>query len=47
MKPNLARGVRGTGVIGWMEGSALKSLAQMNMGEDYKALGMALVVVHL
>ena len=46
MKPNLARSVRGTGVIGWMEGSALKSLAQMDMGEEYKALGMALVIVH-
>lgn len=46
MKPNLARGVRGTGIIGWMEGSALKSLAQMDMGEEYKAIGMALVIVH-
>jgi len=46
MKPNLTRSVRGTGIIGWMEGSALKLLAQMDIGEEYKALGMALVIIH-
>ncbi len=46
MKWDLKRGVRGTGIIGWMDGSALKSLVQMDMGEEYKTLGMALVIVH-
>ena len=47
MRPSLSRLTSGTGVIGWMEGSVLKTLVEMDMGEDFKALGMALVVVHL
>jgi hypothetical protein len=47
MSPSLSRPDLSTGVIGWMDGSMLKTLVGMSMGEEYKALGMALVIVHL
>ncbi len=47
MKPALLRRAPGEGLIGWMDKSALKTLTGMNMGEGYKALGMALIIIHL
>jgi hypothetical protein len=47
MRPSLSHRVSGTGVIGWMNESVLRTLVKMDMGEDYKSLGMALVIVHL
>jgi hypothetical protein len=47
MRPSFSRRITGTGVVGWMEGSALKTLAEMKMREDYQALGAALVIVRL
>ena len=47
MKARLSPPVYGTKLIGWMEESALKTLVQMDMGEEYKARGAALIIVHL
>ena len=47
MRPDLSRHILGTGLIGWMNKSALKTLIEMDMSEDYESLGMALVIVHL
>ena len=47
MRQNLSRNVPSAGVIGWMKESALKTLVEMNVGEDYRALGVALVTIHL
>ena len=47
LEPGLPRRIPGTWLAGWLEKSALKTLAGMSMGEDYEALGMALVILHL
>ncbi|MFC1713736.1 hypothetical protein ACFL6S_08710 [Candidatus Poribacteria bacterium] len=47
MKLNLSRSVSGTGIIGWMDGSALETLAKMSTVEEYEALGIVLIIVHL
>jgi len=43
IKPILADNV----LIGWMNGSALKTLARMNVKGGYKSSGMALVIIHI
>gem|GEM_PF-3957316 len=47
VRSSLSHRVSGTGLIGWMNESVLRTLIEMDMGEDYKSLGMALVIVHL
>lgn len=47
IEPGLARRIPDTGLIGLMEGSALKIFTGMKMGEEYKSSGMALIIVHL
>jgi hypothetical protein len=47
MAPSLSRRITGRGVIGWMKGSVLRTLVRMDMGEDYRSLGIALVIIHL
>ncbi len=47
IKPGLSRRLPTTGLIGWLDESALKTLAGMSMGEEYKYLGRMLVIVHL
>jgi hypothetical protein len=47
MKPSLARRAPDKGLIGWMGESVLKTLIEMNMGEEYEALGTALIIMHM
>jgi hypothetical protein len=42
IKPNLTENA----LIGWIDGSALKTLAGMNVDGGYKSSGMALVIIH-
>jgi len=39
--------VTDSALIGWIDGSALKTLSGMNVEGGYKSLGMALIIIHL
>ncbi len=47
IRQSLADRIRGTGVVGWMDESVLKTLVKMDMGEEYKSQGTALIIVHI
>lgn len=47
MKPDVLLNIPDTGIIGWVEQSALEALAGMKMGMEYRAMGTALIIVHL
>jgi hypothetical protein len=47
IRQSLADRITGTGVVGWMDESVLKTLIQMDMSEEYKSQGTALIIVHI
>ncbi len=47
IRQSLADRITGTGVVGWMDESVLKTLVQMDMDEEYKSQGTALIIVHI
>ncbi len=44
---NLSHRVSGTGLMGWMEVSALEKVVRMEMGEFYRSQGLTLVIAHI
>ena len=47
IRQSLADRVTGMGVVGWMDESVLKTLVKMDMGEEYKSQGTALIIVRM
>jgi len=47
MRQRLATRIKGTGIIGWVDESALKELAGMTMNTKYKAIGAMLIIIHI
>ena len=47
IRQSLADRITGMGVVGWMDESVLKTLVQMDMSEEYKSQGAALIIVHI
>jgi hypothetical protein len=47
LKPELSSRLPGAGMVGWVNESVLEKLAGMDLGEEYKALGTLLIIVHL
>jgi hypothetical protein len=47
IRQSLADRITGTGVVGWMDESVLKTLVKMDMGEEYKSQGTALIIVRM